>query len=131
MKDRFIKITANMVIAFSLRWARAWGLDKEISAELMGVRSKSPAEQVKAIEQALNEWDIPLTQEDIEQAFRVKEISCDNYKFVFENTRVFENGFVHEVKLSKETIHTEDLLLHDLMFDCFKSYVTALNKRGI
>lgn len=117
-----------MVMAFSYRWAEAWGLGKEIAAIMMSVRKAPYAEQITALENALYDWDIPMTTEDIEKAFHVKEISTDVYKYAIENTRVFKNVFVREVILSKETVNTDDLLLHDLMFNCLKNYVKSLRK---
>lgn len=128
MKERTVKLTANMVLAFSYRWARAWGFEKEIAAVIMSTSKLPCAERIAALEGALWDWDIPITKEDIENAFHVKEVAPDMYKYVIENTKVFENGYIHEVRLSEETINTDDLLLHDLMFDCFKQYVKALHK---
>ena len=128
MKERIVKLTANMVLAFSYRWAQAWGLEKEIAALIMNTSNMPPKERIEAIEGALYDWDIPMTKEDIEKAFCVKEVAPDVYKYVFENTKVFEDGFIREVHLSKETVNTDDLLLHDLMFDCFKHYVEVLHK---
>ena len=128
MKERTIKLTANMVLAFSLRWADAWGFGKEMSAILMAARKSPYRDQIEILENALYDWDIPMTTEDIEKAFHVKEVAPDQYKYVIENTKVFEDGFIREVRLSKETVNIDDLLLHDLMFDCFKHYVEALHK---